>query len=858
MYFYGIIWENKIREGRKMNIINRKRIFSVLKFLFICTILCVVLYVLHHELVKIDFKKAIVLFREMNTVYFVGIILLGILSVSVLSLYDIMLKQSLKISLPIHKVLSISYIINTFNSILGFGGLIGAGLRIYSYRNDVLNKKELIKSTSLLLVSMLSGLSLLCVLIVFRVFNADPLLDDIAWSKIVIYIGSLFLPLFMIFSYLKPSTQNDRFLGLKFTIVSALEWLAASTLLFVILKSLNINIEYSYLVGIFVIAALSGLISMIPGGFGAFDLVVLLGIKSLGVPEEQVVIALLLYRVAYYFFPFIIALGLSTFEFGSIAKKYIEESKFYTPAVDTTSFIKSVQSDFMTKIPSLALGLLSGITGFVLYFNHILILYDAIYSHHYTFYSVLLALHTASTLMLLICAKGVMSGTMRSILMSIISVIVMLIVCILTTSTIIAFLWLVILLILLFIGYKKAIVVKKIVTPIKILLSGLLIFTMFIVNRIISKNYLDLYPHEVTKFDKYAVFSMFWIVLAILCLLGMCITFILSKRFHKSLNTNASYETIQNIIDQYGGSYVSHLAFTGDKSFYVNEDEDVFIMYRHTMNAVIVLGDPVGNRNQFNQILSDFYDQMQFLGHDIIFYQVQSKLLSLYHDYGNIFFKLGEEALIDLNTFSLSGKKKRGMRATYNKLETEGYQFDIMHAPYSQEDLKMMKDISDSWLESKQEMSFSVGSFQLDYLNRAPVAVIRNKNNEIVGFCSLMFTNYNQSISIDLIRWNKNIDLPLMDALYIHMLLWAKEEGYKQFNMGMATLSNVGLNKHAYLREKFAAKVFENMNSLYSFQGLRNYKQKYAPDWEPRYLVYRKYSSLFWNLIRVSLTINHK
>ncbi|WP_259338437.1 phosphatidylglycerol lysyltransferase domain-containing protein [Mammaliicoccus vitulinus] len=381
---------------------------------------------------------------------------------------------------------------------------------------------------------------------------------------------------------------------------------------------------------------------------------------------------------------------------------------------------------------------------------------------------------------------------------------------------------------------------------------------MFIVNRIISKNYLDLYPHEVTKFDKYAVFSMFWIVLAILCLLGMCITFILSKRFHKSLSTNASYETIQNIIDQYGGSYVSHLAFTGDKSFYVNEDEDVFIMYRHTMNAVIVLGDPVGNRNQFNQILSDFYDQMQFLGHDIIFYQVQSKLLSLYHDYGNIFFKLGEEALIDLNTFSLSGKKKRGMRATYNKLETEGYQFDIMHAPYSQEDLKMMKDISDSWLESKQEMSFSVGSFQLDYLNRAPVAVIRNKNNEIVGFCSLMFTNYNQSISIDVVRWNKNIDLPLMDALYIHMLLWAKEEGYKQFNMGMATLSNVGLNKHAYLREKFAAKVFENMNSLYSFQGLRNYKQKYAPDWEPRYLVYRKYSSLFWNLIRVSLTINHK
>ncbi len=198
------------------------------------------------------------------------------------------------------------------------------------------------------------------------------------------------------------------------------------------------------------------------------------------------------------------------------------------------------------------------------------------------------------------------------------------------------------------------------------------------------------------------------------------------------------------------------------------------------------------------------------------------------------------------------------MRATHNKMASEGYQFDIIEAPYAQDDINILKSISDGWLGDKREMSFSVGSFDEDYLNKAPIAVIRNDSKEIVGFCSLMYTNYNDSISVDLIRWNKEVDLPMMDALYIHMLLWAQEQGYKQFNMGMATLSNVGHNQYAYLREKFAAKVFENMNGLYSFQGLRNYKQKFYPDWEPRYLVYRKYSSLLWNLIRVSLTINHK
>ncbi|GGI42056.1 bifunctional lysylphosphatidylglycerol flippase/synthetase MprF [Mammaliicoccus stepanovicii] len=841
-----------------MNLLNRKRVMSLLKVIFILLIFSVVIYVLNNELSKINFKKTVVLFRNMDTFAFVGIIILGIFSVLVLSLYDIMLKYSLKINLPVYKILSISFIINTFNSVLGFGGLIGAGLRVYSYRNALNNKKELIKGVSVLLVSMLSGLSLLCLLIVLHVFKVDTLLDQISWANIIIYLASIFLPLFIIVTIVKPAISNDKLLGIKFTIVSALEWLAASYLLYVILLALNIHVQYTHLVGIFVIAALSGLVSMIPGGFGAFDLVILLGIKSLGVPEEQVLLALLLYRVAYYFFPFIIALGLSTFEFGSIAKQYIEDSKFYTPAVDTTSFIKSVQRDVMTKIPTLALGLLSGITGFVLYFKHIFILYDAIYSHHYAFYSILLALHTAATLLLLICSKGVMSGTMRSLLMSIISTMVMMVVSILSNGTIIGFLWLAILLVLLFIGYKNAIVVKKIVTPLKVLLSALVIVVLFIFNRIVTVNYLNIYPHEVTKFDKYAVFTLFWIVLALLLLIGIAISFILSKKYQKQLYTDTSYETIEEIINTHGGSYVSHLAFTGDKSFFVNEDKDVFLMYRHKMNAVIVLGDPIGNKDKFNQLLLDFYDQMHFLGQDVIFYQVQSNLLSLYHDYGNIFFKLGEEALIDLESFSLSGKKKRGMRATFNKLESEGYVFEILDTPLSEENVNKLKTISDNWLGNKKEMSFSVGAFQLDYLNKAPIGVLRNKEQEILGFCSLMYTHYNESISIDLIRWNKDVDVSMMDSLYIHMLLWAKENGYKQFNMGMATLSNVGHSKHAYLREKFAAKVFENMNGFYSFQGLRNYKQKFYPEWEPRYLVYRKYSSLLWNVIRVALTINHK
>lgn len=97
-----------------------------------------------------------------------------------------------------------------------------------------------------------------------------------------------------------------------------------------------------------------------------------------------------------------------------------------------------------------------------------------------------------------------------------------------------------------------------------------------------------------------------------------------------------------------------------------------------------------------------------------------------------------------------------------------------------------------------------------------------------------------------------------MDGLYLHMLLWSKEKGYKAFNMGMATLSNVGQLHYSYLRERMAGRVFEHFNGLYRFQGLRRYKEKYSPNWEPRFLVYQKHYSLWESMLKVMRVIRHK
>lgn len=118
-----------------------------------------------------------------------------------------------------------------------------------------------------------------------------------------------------------------------------------------------------------------------------------------------------------------------------------------------------------------------------------------------------------------------------------------------------------------------------------------------------------------------------------------------------------------------------------------------------------------------------------------------------------------------------------------------------------------------------------------------------------------MPTYYNGVISVDLIRWKPNIELPLMDSLYLNMLLWSKANNYEHFNMGMATLSNVGQIPYSFYGERIAGRVFEHFNGLYRFQGLRRYKEKFNPKWEPRFLVYRKRHSLWVSMLKVMRVI---
>jgi phosphatidylglycerol lysyltransferase len=77
-----------------------------------------------------------------------------------------------------------------------------------------------------------------------------------------------------------------------------------------------------------------------------------------------------------------------------------------------------------------------------------------------------------------------------------------------------------------------------------------------------------------------------------------------------------------------------------------------------------------------------------------------------------------------------------------------------------------------------------------------------------------------------------------MDYLFAKMLLWARDQGYTTFSLGLSAIVGVGEKADDPRIEQALHTLAEYLSRFYNFKGLHNFKEKFHPRWEPRYLVY--------------------
>jgi phosphatidylglycerol lysyltransferase len=280
----------------------------------------------------------------------------------------------------------------------------------------------------------------------------------------------------------------------------------------------------------------------------------------------------------------------------------------------------------------------------------------------------------------------------------------------------------------------------------------------------------------------------------------------------------------------------SNLALTGDKHFLVSDSGDAFLMYSVQGRSWVAMSDPVGNPAAFDKLLWTYLEIVDQFGGRPIFYEITAAHLPLYLDLGLSLMKIGEEATVDLTTFSLEGSARANLRRAVRRAEREQLIFDVIAKESVTPILPELQAVSNAWLSEKRgrEKAFSVGRFSREYLLLFDQAVVR-QDGDIIAFANI-WQSAGDGLSVDLMRYKPGTPNGLMDFLFCRLMLWGHAQGFKKFSLGMAPLA--GLQKHALAPtwHKAGNLLFEYGEELYGLAGLRAYKDKFRPVWQPRYL----------------------
>ena len=848
-----------------------KKYQNILKGILFITILILVLTELFHITKTISFSVVKKIIEHLSPIQVFSLFIFGIIAVSPMMLYDYILTKELGKKISVGKLIENSWTINSLNNLIGFAGIVDVGLR-YSYFSEKEKEGKTMQSISKVMPYFMSGLSLLSLLSVFSIFLSHKN-DTLKPYSFVLIIASLILPILLILSTRKNMDYFGNLSGKKMfalILTSLLDWSFVSIFFFYVGKTLGYDISLINILPLYFISICIGMVSMIPGSLGSFDLMMIGGLLHLSINHNEAASWLLLFRIFYYIVPFFIGLILFLKSMGGQIN-----DKFSGIPKKLSKLIKQSVSHFMSNFFGFFL-MATAILPDQIHSIPIIGKMDPIHGQLlFQFPSFLLG----SLFFLLgrLLKRRSQFALGFAAILSFISLVYIN----LGEVSVFSSIYLILFIILVFLR-REDLDRRSFFYPVEDRLkdigyiAGSFIITFFLMY-ISSENtgheslgYIIF--HGRTGYGtslKVHFFNIFlnrffhlFIYFAIIALFYIVVESFARDR-HFSFGEKFDKARFETFLKNFDNTNLNaSLAFLNDKLLYYyieNEKDLVAFQFALEDGKAIVMGDPIGLKEYFPKAINEFIKEAESKNLIPLFYEIGQELTLLLHELGYEFMKFGETAKVNLTEFGLVGKSERKFRAIMNRGENSGYSFKIMSPPFSKEFMDELENISNDWLSGREEKGFSLGFFDIDYLSLAPVACVLDKSGKVQAFANFLVCNTKTESSIDLMRYDPQTERNgIMDYLFVQIFLYLKENDVVYFDLGMAPLSNVGQNDHSFVEEKLAFLVYTFATRFYSFGGLRKYKEKFSPSWEARYLSYPKDSNLLFDLLTIYKVDNRK
>ena len=802
-----------------------------------------VAYVLHREIAHLHVRDIVHHLGSIPRSSVAWALGLTALSYWVLSFYDVLAMRYIRKKMAYSRLLFTSFIAYAFGHNLGLAAFTGAAIRMRLYGTAGLTAIEVVTAqgfcslTSAIGLTTLGGLSL-----AIEPDKIGHVLHlNFVWSRA---IGCMLLGAVAAYviccAFIRAPIEIRGWqlrmprptLALAQVALGLIDLAVASAILWVLLPN-EANVTYIAFLGAYAAAVTATILSHVPGGIGVFETIIILAIPQ--VPASSLLSSMLVYRATYYLVPLAVAalmFGAKELEArrGSLARAHELASLYIAPIVPqvagTLTFLAGVlllisgatpaidvRVDALRHILPLAILEFSHLAGSAIGVGLIVLaraLFRRVQAAYHISFWLLVAGIGASLLKGLDFEEGIVLGVVLIVL----------------TLGRRAF-------------YRPTSILEERFTPIwAVSVAGVIATAIWIA--------MFAYRHVDYSGELWWTFALdanapralrATLVVVLLATAWLLLNLLQPARPEPAVADREDLERAKKIIAD-NDVTMANAALTGDKRLLFNDTNDAFVMYQVNGRSWIALGDPVGPKARAEELVWRFRELSDHHGGRTVFYQASGDRLPLYVDLGLAALKIGEEARVPLQQFSLDGAARADLRQAHRRAERSGASFEIVPADRVAALMPQLARISDAWLTDKStaEKKFSVGAFSEQYVSNFPIALVRSEGTPS-AFANLWPTGTKEELSVDLMRFGPDAPRGAMDYLFIELMLWAKAQGYRWFNLGMAPLA--GLERHplAPAWHRVGNFVFRHGEHFYNFEGLRRYKAKFDPVWEPRYLV---------------------
>jgi lysyl-tRNA synthetase, class II len=287
-----------------------------------------------------------------------------------------------------------------------------------------------------------------------------------------------------------------------------------------------------------------------------------------------------------------------------------------------------------------------------------------------------------------------------------------------------------------------------------------------------------------------------------------------------------------------------------DKRYVFSSDRSAVIGYRYVNGVGLAAGDVVGNQSTAPEAVAAFVALCTRNGWKPANYGVRESHLDAWTSNGLSSFYIGDEAVIEVADFSLTGRRMRPVRLPVNHTVNCGIAVDIRRDRDIDDRLRQtLRRVAEEQRGGDVERGYAMtmGDLLSGAWPDAIVAISVGPDGEPVGFQRYLPCRGGRALSLDVMRRGAAAPNGVNERMIVEVVEWGRARGIDEVSLNFAAFRRQFDNdvEHNAL-ESMQGWFVQRLEGRFGVQmdSLRRFNAKFLPRWEPRHLVFDRVADL--------------